>query len=91
MTDGAPTALVQSAPVDAPTNARPPLARGDDKGGSPPGKQRTVTAKADTTGARTWPGGALALGAVSREPERQSWWQMPPPGWSPFLVGQERP
>ncbi len=22
---------------------------------------------------------------------RSSWWQMPPPNWSPFLVGQERP
>jgi hypothetical protein len=38
------------------------------------------------------PEGAYALGATQREPEQQaSWWQMPPPTWSPFLVGQEQP
>jgi hypothetical protein len=39
----------------------------------------------------SWPEGASALGAVSHTPARPSWWQMPPPSWSPFLVGQERP
>lgn len=30
--------------------------------------------------------------ARARAPERRtSWWQMPPPAWSPFLVGQEPP
>jgi hypothetical protein len=39
---------------------------------------------------RSWPEGASGLGAVPRSPG-PSWWQMPPPTWSPFLVGQERP
>jgi hypothetical protein len=43
------------------------------------------------TATGSWPEGASGLGAVPREPEEPSWWQMPPPSWSPFLVGQERP
>jgi hypothetical protein len=61
------------------------------------GAQRPAPALADATAAggqpaegRSWPDGASALGAMPRSPE-PSWWQMPPPTWSPFLVGQERP
>jgi hypothetical protein len=50
-----------------------------------------ATDAAPPEGRRTWPEGASGLGAVWREPEGPSWWQMPPPSWSPFVVGQERP
>jgi hypothetical protein len=60
-------------------------------------QRRPAPAVADATGAgaqpaegRSWPEGASGLGAVPRSPA-PSWWQMPPPTWSPFLVGQERP
>ena len=55
-----------------------------------PAQRRTGPVVAST--GRTMPDGAYALGATQREPEQQaSWWQMPPPTWSPFLVGQEQP
>jgi hypothetical protein len=55
-----------------------------------PAQRRTGPVVAST--GRTMPEGAYALGAIQREPEQQaSWWQMPPPTWSPFLVGQEQP
>jgi hypothetical protein len=61
-------------------------------------QRRAPPVMADATGGvtqpaegRSWPEGASGLGAVPREPDRPSWWQMPPPSWSPFLVGQERP
>jgi hypothetical protein len=54
--------------------ARPPPERA--------GQEPAATKKAE---ARHWPEGASGLGAVSREPpERQLWWSMPPPDWSPF-------
>jgi hypothetical protein len=34
--------------------------------------------------ARHWPEGASGLGATQRSSERQLWWSMPPPSWSPF-------
>jgi len=55
-----------------------------------PAQRRTGPVVAST--GSTMPEGAYALGATQREPEQQaSWWQMPPPTWSPFLVGQEQP
>jgi hypothetical protein len=51
----------------------------------------TVAGAQPAEGERSWPEGASGLGAVPRPPGPPSWWQMPPPTWSPFLVGQERP
>jgi hypothetical protein len=34
---------------------------------------------------RHWPDGASALGAVPRATDRQLWWTLPAPVWSPFL------
>jgi hypothetical protein len=82
------------APAATPAPARTATTRGGDKAAGQPAQRRTAPAVASTgTGSgRTMPEGAYALGATSREPERStSWWQMPPPSWSPFLVGQERP
>ena len=71
----------------------PALARTALQGTSRPGapaQKRTGPVVASTS--RTMPEGAYALGATQREPEQQaSWWRMPPPTWSPFLVGQEQP
>jgi hypothetical protein len=39
-----------------------------------------------TPAARPWPEGASGLGAVPRDSERQVWWSMPPPAWSPFAT-----
>jgi hypothetical protein len=36
------------------------------------------------TDARHWPEGASGLGAVSRASDRQVWWKLPAPSWSPF-------
>jgi hypothetical protein len=33
---------------------------------------------------RHWPEGASGLGAVSRASDRQIWWKLPAPSWSPF-------
>jgi hypothetical protein len=83
--DGAP-----AAPAAA---ARTATGRGGDTAAGQSNHKRTkaAVAGAASTGA-TWPEGASGLGATAREPEPQtSWWQMPPPSWSPFLVGQEQP
>jgi len=85
---GADTA--RSAPASAPASARAATARSGDKAGGQTAQRRTGPAVAST--GRTMPEGAFGLGATPREPESStSWWQMPPPTWSPFLVGQERP
>ena len=34
--------------------------------------------------ARHWPEGASGLGAIARESDRQVWWKLPVPTWSPF-------
>lgn len=34
---------------------------------------------------RHWPEGASGLGAVARESDRQVWWKLPAPTWSPFV------
>jgi hypothetical protein len=92
-------AISDGAEID---QAKPPPASGHAavartagvRGGA---QRRPAPLVADATGAgaqpaegRTWPDGASGLGAVPRSPA-PSWWQMPPPTWSPFLVGQERP
>jgi hypothetical protein len=66
-------------------------AKADREGADPARRRATASSGAEPTGDRHWPEGASALGAVSREPTGPSWWQMPPPSWSPFVVGQERP
>jgi hypothetical protein len=72
----------------APAPARTAV-QGTGRSGAP-AQKRTGPVVASTS--RTMPEGAYALGATQREPEQQaSWWQMPPPTWSPFLVGQEQP
>lgn len=38
--------------------------------------------------ARHWPEGASGLGAIARESDRQVWWKLPAPTWSPFMVGR---
>lgn len=38
--------------------------------------------------ARHWPEGASGLGAVARESDRQVWWKLPAPTWSPFTAGR---
>ena len=51
----------------------------------PPRRADANPAGAGTTpAARPWPEGASGLGAVTRDSERQVWWSMPPPAWSPF-------
>ena len=53
----------------------------------PPRRADANPAGAGTTpAARPWPEGASGLGAVPRDSERQVWWSMPPPAWSPFAT-----
>jgi hypothetical protein len=89
-----------SAPASTPAPARTTAARSGDKSAAQPVQRRTGPVVADAAASsgqpvgtgRSWPEGAYGLGAATREPEQAvSWWQMPPPAWSPFLVGQERP
>jgi len=88
--DAAPAAAPASTPATARAAA---MGRGGDKATGQSTAKRTgpaVAGAANTGG--NWPDGAYGLGATTREPESQtSWWQLPPPSWSPFLVGQERP
>jgi len=41
-----------------------------------------TAAQAET---RHWPEGASGLGAIARESDRQVWWKLPAPTWSPFI------
>jgi hypothetical protein len=84
---------VEAARAGVSTPAHAVAARGGDKATGQSTHKRTGTAIAGAAGVGgTWPEGAYGLGATAREPEPQSsWWQIPPPDWSPFLVGQERP
>ena len=100
MSDGPGGDAARTAPASTPAPARTATARSGDKAGGQPAQRRTGPAVAGAAAASgqpvstggTWPEGAYGLGAAPREPERgTSWWQMPPPAWSPFLVGQERP
>ena len=40
---------------------------------------------ATQTETRHWPEGASGLGAIARESDRQMWWTLPVPTWSPFI------
>jgi hypothetical protein len=78
-----------------PTSGSATVAKAAGARGGAHGRAAPVVADATDAGAkpaerRWWPEGASGLGAVPRSPG-PSWWQMPPPTWSPFLVGQERP
>lgn len=86
---GAPAAQpVAAAPAAASEASRPAAGAG----GKAAHRRTTVAAgEAQADRRRPWPEGASALGAVSRQSDGPSWWQMPPPSWSPFVVGQERP
>jgi hypothetical protein len=48
------------------------------------GKAGNAPAPASAANQRHWPDGASGLGAVPPSTERQVWWKMPPPSWSPF-------
>jgi hypothetical protein len=48
------------------------------------GKSKETAAPQPDVVQRHWPEGANALGAVTPPGERQVWWKMPPPSWSPF-------
>jgi len=105
MSDGpAPDTARASAAASTPAPIRTAAARSGDKAAGQSAQRRTgpvvagAAAASDQpvgtgrTSPQTWPEGAYGLGAAPREPEQAtSWWQMPPPAWSPFLVGQERP
>src|SRR5262249_46377031 len=75
---------IAKLPAPAPVERTAP----DAKVASPPPAQRRANANpagAKTTpAARPWPEGASGLGAISRDSERQVWWSVPPPSWSPF-------
>jgi hypothetical protein len=89
MSDGPGADAARLAAASTPAPARTAGTRGGDKAGAQ--SVRRVGPVVASTG-KTWPEGAYGLGAIPREPEgNTSWWQMPPPSWSPFLVGQERP
>jgi hypothetical protein len=66
-------------------------ARADGEGADPARRRAAASAGTEPAGRRHWPEGASALGAVPREPAGPAWWEMPPPSWSPFVVGQEQP
>jgi hypothetical protein len=99
-TDGAHAATAdraRSAPAQAPAAAQASIAAGTDRvNGASPRRHSAVPATgvtevAPVTSGRPWPEGASGLGAVARESERQVWWEMPPPAWSPFQDGQTTP
>jgi hypothetical protein len=90
--DAATAASAKSAPVQAPASIAPGNERAN---GAPPRRRIAVPAAgvtelAPVASGRSWPEGASGLGAVARE-ERQVWWEMPPPAWSPFQDGQATP
>jgi hypothetical protein len=101
MSDGSGSDVARTASASTLAAARTGAGRGGDKAAShQPAHRRIAPAAAGVTApsgqsanaGKTWPEGAYGLGATSREPEQPtSWWQMPPPAWSPFLVGQEPP
>jgi hypothetical protein len=47
-------------------------------------KSRSANPAPPAAARRHWPEGASALGAAIPSTERQVWWKMPLPGWSPF-------
>jgi hypothetical protein len=91
--------IASAAPADAAAAANETLgtaivrdkARSARETASPARRPAAAAAGTDAVGRRPLPEGASALGAVAREPDGPAWWQMPPPSWSPFVVGQERP
>jgi hypothetical protein len=97
-TEAATADSMQSAPAPASPAAQAPIAPGSERTTGAPVRKHTaapasgVTEVAPVVGSgRSWPEGATGLGAVSREGERQVWWEVPPPSWSPFQDGQGRP
>jgi hypothetical protein len=86
---------LRSAPAQASPPAQASVTPGADRPVGPPARRRAaaagVTEVAPTSSPRPWPEGASGLGAVAREAERQTWWEVPPPSWSPFQDGQATP
>jgi hypothetical protein len=86
--DTAAPAETTIAKLPAPVAERTPPDGADAKGPSQPPAQRRANASPagakTTSAARPWPEGASGLGGVSRDSERQVWWSVPPPSWSPF-------
>jgi hypothetical protein len=78
----AETSIAKLVPAVAPdAGARAKVTR------PPPRRTDANPAGAGTApAARPWPEGASGLGAVPRDSERQVWWSMPPPAWSPFAT-----
>ncbi len=70
----APDSQQQKVPVATPSRNR---VRGD--------KGKTASAPPTApSNERHWPEGASGLGAVTPSAERQIWWKLPQPSWSPF-------
>jgi hypothetical protein len=97
ISDGPPAVSAAFGEVAAPadetvrTSVLRDRARSGREAAASPKRAAAAAAGADASVRRPLPEGASALGAVSRQPDAPPWWQMPPPSWSPFVVGQERP
>src|SRR5262245_2611237 len=91
------TSVAKSVPVQQAAAAIAGPAAAADAKAKRPGPERrpapeagaAVAAPQAAASARPWPEGASALGATSRESERQVWWTMPQPSWSPFPAGTQ--
>lgn len=87
------TEIAKAAQAHTPAATRSLDTGRGEKPAKAPAQQRAPPGSADasapgpkaTPAHRHWPEGASGLGAVPRETERQVWWTMPPPSWSPFL------
>jgi hypothetical protein len=98
-TNGADAATADSAKStpQAPAAAQASIASGSERANGASPRRRSavpaagVTEVAPVASGRSWPEGASGLGAVARESERQVWWEMPPPAWSPFQDRQATP
>lgn len=92
-------AVTPVSSTDGPHHARTVLATRNDAPGKrekvaraslPPATtvieiDRRPAQTATQTEARHWPEGASGLGAIARESDRQVWWKLPAPTWSPFI------
>lgn len=92
-------AVTPVASTDGPHHARTVLATRNDAPGKREKVARVPLPAATTvieidrrpaqtatqTEARHWPEGASGLGAIARESDRQVWWKLPAPTWSPFI------
>jgi hypothetical protein len=75
----APDAVSEVQPKSEPVVAQGRHRMRDDKA-----KAVSAPTTAVVPSERHWPEGASGLGAVVPSTERQVWWKLPPPSWSPF-------